>query len=461
MRYGFTVLKDPSEVWTDLPMKHPKYPSDAICRNVDMARQPEQEEKVNASNIRQNKEGSNRTTKRKNVKKRKSSVLNSNQQKDEYSCEESTDSSDRDMDYFSKGNEFEIQRDWSRALQYYRKALSQERNPQIIYHLAVCLSQEATDAFEETINFRFGTKTVSLLEQVWRYCTSSSFKEARRRWKKGKELKIQLISGAACCHLLAEHHREVQCGYNDCSLLWLTRAMALLRSRQTRCIHTVKVTSDQLMKSDKCRHSTRLLNRNEKTWRERINDSPLGKESEYALRITEKIVLKHEECIVEKLHGSNYVDVNLDECAVELRKDKEHLRKELDSIFEIGVRHQWRTIYESDVSAFYLNYAVILKDVYGKLEEAKEWFHWALHSNPEPDDSTIYINLEELYKEMNQPEKAAKYRLLTQELDRANALLSQSPENTMNNHNTRKRTLEIDDDAIKSSKRQRRGEALF
>merc|ERR1712129_372559 len=34
MRYGFTVNRDSSGTWKNLPAKHPNHPSDEMCRDV-------------------------------------------------------------------------------------------------------------------------------------------------------------------------------------------------------------------------------------------------------------------------------------------------------------------------------------------------------------------------------------------------------------------------------------------
>merc|ERR1712154_108834 len=54
-RFAFTVLKDPSGVWTDLPMKHPKHPSDAVCQAVDGGLDVKQEHDGNVSNFNTNR----------------------------------------------------------------------------------------------------------------------------------------------------------------------------------------------------------------------------------------------------------------------------------------------------------------------------------------------------------------------------------------------------------------------
>merc|ERR1712228_1141658 len=95
-----------------------------------------------------------------------------------------------------------------------------------------------------------------------------------------------------------------------------------------------------------------------------------------------------------------------------------HLQKELDCTFEMGICHKWRTIQDSDRAAFILNYGVILKDKYRKRDEAKKWFIWALNVNLCPDDSTVFTNLVELCIEMEQLEEAQKYQKMKEEYDR-------------------------------------------
>merc|ERR1712130_49756 len=69
-RFAFTVLKDPSGVWKDLPMKHPKHPSDELCKEVDRnaeiadREELEQNENVDTSNTLKAKKTKRKSRKR-------------------------------------------------------------------------------------------------------------------------------------------------------------------------------------------------------------------------------------------------------------------------------------------------------------------------------------------------------------------------------------------------------------